>query len=378
MAQRSRSILFGYHQDFLSTGIELSPFKLPLQSGIFEDNDRSFGGLFGLFNDSLPDGWGLLLLGRVLRGKGVRLEDISPFLRLSMASSRCMGALEYVADVQESDDSNKAVDLYLDGMAEVSRKILAEEDAPLESVNELLRLGGSSGGARPKILADVSADGSRIMPEGTGGEGFSPWLIKFHSREEGGDQGLVEYVYSLLARDVGVMMPPTRLFPSKTTAGYFGVKRFDRECGQKLHVHTACGLLHADHRHASLDYENLIKLTKVLTGDVREVEQMARLMVFNVKAGNRDDHSKNFSFLLDSQNRWKMAPAYDLTPSMGFAGEHAAMVNGKGNDIKNVDLIATASIADIPASFIQEAIQRTEEALSRFEVLKREVRRRGR
>jgi serine/threonine-protein kinase HipA len=167
-------------------------------------------------------------------------------------------------------------------------------------------------------------------------------------------------------------MPETRLFSSATTRGFFGAARFDRENGHKIHVHTACGLLHADHRHASLDYESLIKLTKVLTGDVREVEKMVRLMVFNVKAGNRDDHAKNFSFLLDAQNRWKMAPAYDLTPSSGFVGEHAAMVNGKGRDITDADLTAAASVAAIPASFVREAVQRTEKALSHFSALKKE------
>jgi serine/threonine-protein kinase HipA len=133
-------------------------------------------------------------------------------------------------------------------------------------------------------------------------------------------------------------------------------------------------LLHAEHRHASLDYENLIKLTKVLTGDVREVEKMVRLMVFNVKAGNRDDHAKNFSFLLDAQHHWKMAPAYDLTPSTGFGGEHSAMVNDKGRDITDADLAAAALVADVSSALVREAVQRTKEALSRFEQLKRESR----
>jgi serine/threonine-protein kinase HipA len=236
-----------------------------------------------------------------------------------------------------------------------------------------LHLGGSPGGARPKILADVSADGLTILPVGLGGPGFSPWLIKFHAKEEGGGQGLVEYIYSLLAKEAGVIMPETRLFPSVTTEGFFGAERFDREKGLKIHVHTACGLLHADHRHASLDYENLIKLAKVLTNDVREVEKMVRLMIFNVKAGNRDDHAKNFSFLLDENNRWKMAPAYDLPPADGPGREPTAMVNGKGRDITDADLMAAASLADVKASFVKEAIQRTEEALSKFTALKKEI-----
>ena len=369
LAERNRTILFEYDKDFLASGIELSPFKLPLRPGVFEDKERVFDGLPGVFNDSLPDGWGLLLLDRALRGQGTRLHEISPLRRLSMVGSGGMGAMEYVPSQEVRANLNPAA-LQLDGLAEESRNILAEGDSSLEVVFDLLKLGGSSGGARPKILADVSADGSKVVPDGTGGEGFSPWLIKFHAREEGPDQGLVEYVYSLMAREAGVEMPATRLFPSQTTAGFFGVRRFDRDNGLKVHVHTAAGLLHASHRHPTLDYENLLRLTKMLTKDMREVEKMVRLMVFNVKSGNRDDHSKNFSFMLDAAGRWKFAPAYDLTPSAGFNGEHSAMVNGKGKDITGADLIQAASIVDVPKNFVIAAIQKTEEALAQFEALK--------
>jgi serine/threonine-protein kinase HipA len=137
-------------------------------------------------------------------------------------------------------------------------------------------------------------------------------------------------------------------------------------------VHTAAGLLHASHRHPTLDYENLLRLTKILTKDVRDVEKMVRLMVFNVKSGNRDDHSKNFSFMLDAVGRWKFAPAYDLTPSAGFGGEHSAMVGGKGRDITDADLIQAASTVDVPKKFVITAVQKTEDALARFEALKEE------
>lgn len=369
LAERNRAILFEYDQDFLNSGIELSPFKLPLQAGVFEDKERVFDGLHGVFNDSLPDGWGLLLFDRALQSQGVRLHEISPLHRLSMVGASGMGAMEYVPS-QEMKTALDASNLQLDGLAEEARNILAEGDASLEVVFDLLKLGGSSGGARPKILADVSADGSQVVPNGTGGDDFSPWLIKFHAREEGPDQGLIEYVYSQMAREAGIEMPETRLFPSKTTAGFFGVRRFDRENGLKVHVHTAAGLLHASHRHPTLDYENLLRLTKTLTCDVREVEKMVRLMVFNVKSGNRDDHSKNFSFLLDAEGRWKFAPAYDLTPSVGFNGEHSAMVNGKGREMTDDDLIQAASVVDVDSGFVKEVIQKAECVLSRFKALK--------
>ena len=117
----------------------------------------------------------------------------------------------------------------------------------------------------------------------------------------------------------------------------------------KIHTHTACGLLHANHRYPSLTYEGLITLSQQLTKDYRETEKMVRLMVFNVKSGNMDDHSKNFSFLMDAEGQWKMAPAYDLTPSKGFGGEHSTTVNGKGKNITDTDLVVAA------ANFISEA-----------------------
>ena len=173
----------------------------------------------------------------------------------------------------------------------------------------------------------------------------------------------MEYRYSLAAKEAGIDMPPTHLFPSKNGGGYFGVQRFDRTPQGKVHVHTACGLLHASHRFSCLDYENLLKLTLVLTRDITQAEEMVRRMVFNVKSGNRDDHSKNFSFLLNKNFEWRLAPAYDLTPSAGINGEQTAMVNGKGRNITDDDLIAAAKVADIPASAVCSIINTVESAL---------------
>lgn len=373
LAERARSVYFEYDKNFLNNGPELSPFKLPLQPGVFEDKERVFDGLPGLFNDSLPGGWGVLLLDRTLKRSGLTLREISPLHRLSLVGKSGMGALEYEPEKTLGAEL-PAEGLKLDGLAHDARKILAADDSSLEVVNELFQLGGSSGGARPKILADVSADGRRIVPEGAGGEDFSPWLIKFHSREDGPDQGLVEYAYSIMARECGIDMPETRLFPSETTSGFFGVRRFDRDVRGKVHVHTASGLLHASHRLPALDYENLIRLTKALTRDVREVNKMVRLMVFNVVTGNRDDHAKNFSFLLDAKGMWKMTPAYDLTPSFGFGDEHSAMVSGKGKDITDKDLLTAASVADVSAAFVKEMIEQTRHVFAGFQSLVEKIR----
>lgn len=352
-------VFFEYLPDFLQSGIALSPFKLPLKPGVFEDEKRTFDGLFGLFNDSLPDGWGCLLLDRKLRKRGLSYDSITPLPRLSMIGRNPMGALEY----EPADEAAEEVgNVELDSLSGEVDKILAGNDSDV--LDELLKLNGSSGGARPKIVAYVSDDRQKIIHGGANPPaGFTPWIIKFSERHDKLNSGETEYRYSLAAKEAGIDMPPTHLFPSKNGGGYFGVQRFDRTPQGKVHVHTACGLLHASHRFSCLDYENLLKLTLVLTRDITQAEEMVRRMVFNVKSGNRDDHSKNFSFLLNKNFEWRLAPAYDLTPSAGINGEQTAMVNGKGRNITDDDLIAAAKVADIPASAVCSIINTVESAL---------------
>lgn len=352
-------VFFEYSPDFLQSGIALSPFKLPLKPGVFEDEKRTFDGLFGLFNDSLPDGWGCLLLDRKLRKYGLSYDSITPLSRLSMIGRNPMGALEY----EPADEAAEEVgNVELDSLSGEVEKILAGNDSDV--LDELLKLNGSSGGARPKIVAYVSDDRQKIIHGGANPPaGFTPWIIKFSERYDKLNSGETEYCYSLAAKEAGIDMPPTHLFPSKNGGGYFGVQRFDRTPQGKVHVHTACGLLHASHRFSCLDYENLLKLTLVLTRDITQAEEMVRRMVFNVKSGNRDDHSKNFSFLLNKNFEWRLAPAYDLTPSAGINGEQTAMVNGKGRDITDDDLIAAAKVVDIPASAVRSIINTVESAL---------------
>ena len=345
-------ILFKYAPEFLSSGIELSPFKLPLRPGVFEDEKRTFGGLFGLFNDSLPDGWGCLLLDRKLRKRGLSFQEISPLRRLSMIGRNPMGALEYEPADEEADEFGK---VELDSLSCEVDKIVRGGDSDV--LDKLLTMNGSSGGARPKIVAWVSEDRKNIVHGGkTPPPGFTPWIIKFPEKHDPQTAGELEYRYSLAAKAAGIDMPETYLFPLKIGGGCFGVRRFDRTPQGKVHVHTACGLLHASHRCPTLDYENLLKLTFVLTRNHADVEEMVRRMIFNVKSGNRDDHSKNFSFLLTTENEWRLAPAYDLTPCAGLNGEHTCMVNGKGRGITDDDLIAAAATCGIAGSKVRAMI----------------------
>ena len=371
LEERGGDILFEYDKRFLDSGIELSPFLLPLRPGVASDPKRTFDGLFGVFNDSLPDGWGLLLLDRLLRRSGLPLERITPLSRLSLVGSGGMGALEYEPVTPDPDPLPERIDL--DGVAEEAWRTLNEDPLPVETLRTLMALNGSSCGARPKIMVRVSGDRRLIVPDAVAEPGCDPWLIKFPARHDDPAIGRMEYACSLAAKRAGIEMPETALFPGRDGAAYFGVRRFDREDGGKVHVHTACGLLHASHRYASLDYENLFRLGKSLTRNPEDVEKLVRLMAFNVRLGNQDDHSKNFSFLLDAKGRWRLAPAYDLTPSRGVGGEQTCMVNGKGRDITDKDMIAAASVVDVPARTVKAILEQVGEAVAALPAILAEV-----
>ena len=364
LLQDKQRIFFEYSPDFLKSGIELSPFKLPLKAGVFEEKSHIFDGLFGLFNDSLPDGWGCLLLDRKLRKLGKSYAEITPLDRLSLIGANPMGALEYEP---AAGDSDLYGDIELDSLSgEVDRILDGEESLVLD---ELLKLNGSSGGARPKIVARVSSDRKQIIHGGKSvPDGFTPWIIKFSEKHDPQNSGELEYRYSLAAKAAGITMPETHLFPLKDGRGCFGVQRFDRTLKGKVHTHTACGLLHASHRFASLDYENLLKLTWILTRNHADVVEMVRRMIFNIKSGNKDDHSKNFSFLLNSRYQWQLAPAYDLTPSAGINGEQTCMVNGKGCDITDADLIKTAATANVSEVEAKALIDQITTALREYNI----------
>lgn len=363
LEEQNNRIFFEYAPEFIGTNIPLSPFMLPLKQQVYEDEKRTFDGLFGVFNDSLPDGWGCLLLDRKLQKQGLSYNAITPLQRLSLIGLNAMGALEYEPITEIDKDFTG--DIELDSLSMEAGKILQGNAS--EVLDTLLSLNGSSAGARPKIVALVSKDKQTLIHGSLAQENYEPWLIKFNSSLDDKDIGAKEYIYSLMAKDAGIDMPETYLFPSKNSSGHFGVKRFDRTNDGKVHIHTACGLLHASHRFASIDYTSLLKLTAVLTKDVREVEKMVRLMIFNVKSGNKDDHSKNFSFMLTRDNVWKMTPAYDLTPSEGINGEQTAMVNGKGKEITNEDFIKTAEPFGFDVKKVSEIIEQIDNALSGYQ-----------
>lgn len=368
LAMRERKIYFEYDKAFIERGLEISPLRLPLKSGVIGFDNTLFEGLPGVFNDSLPDGWGRLLFDRFARSQGLLPSDLTPMDRLAHVGTHGMGALVYEPDHSTKEGSDT---ISLDKLAKQAQDVL--DGASDDVLQELLALNGSSAGARPKALIGVDATNKKII-HGTHDlpDGYAPWIVKFTNTQDGGDAGAIEYVYALMAADAGLAMPDVHLFPAQKASGYFAVKRFDRIGKKRLHMHTACGLLHSDFRTPSLDYEDLVALTGILTRDMREVEKMVQLAVFNVLSHNRDDHAKNFSFLMDETGEWKLSPVYDLTFSSGPNGEQSTMVMGEGRNPSAEHLLKLGSEAKLSKGRMQEMIERTKAALAKWEVLARE------
>ncbi len=323
-------VAFSYDNEWLENGFSISPFSLPLEPKVFIPNNYIFDGLFGIFADSLPDAWGRLLLERMLKEYGIQ-KDITVLDRLALIGKNGMGALEYEPDYELGEE----IELKnFDYLSEQCQKILHTEYS--EELDLLYKMGGSSGGARPKILTNVDN---------------KDWIIKFPAHVDSKDIGFQEYIYSKCAKECGINMTETKLFASELCKGYFGTVRFDRveKNGKKYKIHmaSAAALLEADYKAPSMDYHTLMKLTRILTRENKgDLENMFRRMCFNVFAHNRDDHAKNFSFLYnEGLNGWRLSPAYDLTYSNTYFGEHTTSVDGNGvnpgeKEIINVGLKA--------------------------------------
>ena len=295
---------FEYAAEWLASGFSISPFELPLRSGVFVARPRPFDGGFGVFDDSLPDGWGLLILDRYLQQQGINPRTLTLLDRLALVGSTGRGALEFrpdksVVSRQEYADFEK--------LALEAEQILDSDAYTGEGIEEFQHRGGSPGGARPKICARYEG---------------KEWLVKFRAKRDPKSIGCDEYKYSLLAKECGIEMPPTRLFEGK----YFGVERFDRTPNGKLHVASIAGLIGADYRMPSIDYAHIFQVCAALTHSMAELWKVYRLMVFNFLIENKDDHAKNFAFIY-RDGQWHFSPAYDLLPSDGMNGFRTTSIN---------------------------------------------------
>lgn len=226
---------------------------------------------------------------------------------------------------------------------------------------------GSPGGARPKVIVGFNPQAGEMI-SGTDElpSGFSHFIIKFNAAEDGPEAGVTELAYSLMAAEAGINMQESRLFQTEDGKRYFGTARFDRKGNERVHMHSLGGLLHASHRLPSLGYDGYLKATRALTRDYRQLLQAYRRMVFNVLAHNRDDHVKNFAFLMSRSGEWRLAPAYDLIYSMGINGWHTMDVAGEAENPGRKDMLRLAESAGITSAEANEIIQQVSAAVDQW------------
>lgn len=359
-----RQDYFEYAPGFVAAPLPVSPFRLPVRAGLSAAGPvpREFEGLHGLFNDSVPDGWGRLLLDRRLVSIGAKPGDVSPIDRLSAVGGNGMGALVFVPELPGGERGQDDLDWFVERVDRVQGEMDTADIEALQAAQ------GGSAGARPKIMIGLDRGRQSFrLDYGLGlPKGFEPWLVKGRALGDREDIGVEEHAYALMARAAGLMMAETAVIETARGNRLFATKRFDRTAAGRLHMHTASGLLNASHREAALDYGALHKLTAVLTRDSRDVARMFRHMTFNVLAHNRDDHAKNHAFLMGADGRWTLAPAYDLTLSDGPAGEHSAAIAGEGRHPGREHLLAVAKDASIPEREALGIIDEVRAAIARW------------
>lgn len=351
LAESGRDTLFEYTAEARGRGLELSPFRFPLATtGTIHRPTRSANALVGFINDALPDGWGMRLMDRALEARGRRPAEVTPIDRLAIIGDNAFGALRFAPPDSEAVDEK---DLDLLELARETQSFIAGQAT--EALPELLRVGGSPQGARPKAAIWYDPGTARLSTSRF--DNAQPWLVKFPAASEHSEVCSVEKLYAALAIERGIEIPPTFAIelPDVDSAA-FGIARFDRHEGQRVPIQSFAAMLDVDFSTSHADYRDLLILVKRITRDQREVEKLYRRCVFNVAYNNRDDHLKNFAFLLARNGNWTLAPAFDLTFSEGPGGEHWTTVKGAGKGITREHLIALAADASIKTDRAGEII----------------------
>jgi serine/threonine-protein kinase HipA len=391
--EKTRTTRFQYFPEFIDTGIELSPIKVPLSDRVYnfsnlnrsDDFQDTFYGLPGFIADSLPEKFGNRLLAKWLADKGLDFDDMSPLERLCYLGSRGMGALEYAPALDEVETPKGELDVH--ELVSVARQVLQEQNSQAKIVNqlslsELISVGTSAGGAKAKaVIAWNERTGSVMSGQADLKPGYTHWLMKFDEidNEEHATSkqiGRIEYAYHQMAVDCGITMMPCRLQEDGDMA-HFMTQRFDRtipsdenKASEKIHVQTFCGIAHADRNPpGEYGYESLFKTARNLGVKQEGLDQIYRRMVFNLLSRNQDDHTRNHAFMLTGENQWDVTPAYDLCFSYKkgnpFISTHQMSCNGKRDDFVLDDLLAAARSGDIKNP--KQTIEQVSDVLSYWE-----------
>lgn len=314
-----------WSKEVIERALPVSPLYYPPEPGLLAARTRNFDGLHGFLADSLPDGWGYLLMRKRLAKLGVDIAALTPLERLALVGNHGRGALAFEPATTPNDDLES---LDLDALAQDATALLMGEESRL--ADTLAGLAGGSGGARPKVQVGFDGQGHISVGEGTMPAGYDAWLVKFRAPSDPVDIGPIEEAYACMAEAAGLTMSAHRLLPAKSGPGYFATRRFDRPTGGgRLHMLSLAGAIEAPPE-APSSYDIFLRATRAITRRADDVAAAFRRMVFNVLACNRDDHTRQHAYLMNSAGEWRLAPAFDLTYAPGPGGEHYLDIEGEG------------------------------------------------
>lgn len=358
-------IVFEYSKEALQRGLELSSYTLPLQGRPlrrdFPDHQMH---LPGPVYDALPDGWGMLLMDRLFRRRGLTTARIGPLERLAYIANDAMGALTFEPAASEGYPSD--VHVPLDQLAAEVQHVLHGEGG--DFLQTLLLVGGSPQGARPKAL--VYRDPETGAFSTAAKTGFEAWLVKFPAKDEHAEVCAIEMIYAECLRLCGIETPDTQYFSLPNGLAAFASKRFDRRDGLRIPMQSLASFTGADYRSpGALDYVNFMRATQMCSNDVREMAVAFERAVFNVAFNNRDDHPKNFAYLMSQDGHWKLSPAYDVTFCEGPGGYHQMDVMGEPLAVSRAHLLRLAEQAEVPAQAARTMIDSMCDVASRFAVI---------
>ena len=380
---------FEYDKDFVTKGIEPSPIMMPVQQGRVYSfgnlNRDTFNGLPGMLADSLPDTYGRAVFDQWLALTG--RTSGNPVETLCFLGQRCMGALEFEPATGPATDGNMKFEI--DSLVDVAREALSKKEGfgvnldtdRKAAIAEILRLGTSAGGQRAKAIIAYNKDTGEVRSgQITAPEGFDYYLIKLDgvSAEAGFKEtenyGRLEYSFSELVKRCGIDMTECSLIEENGRA-HFLTKRFDRENGKKVHMQTLCGIAHYDFKlQRGYSYEQAFNVMRRLRLPYSQAQEMFRRMVFNVVLRNQDDHTKNISFLMDSDGKWRLSPAYDMgfayNPTGAWTKTHQMSINGKFDNLTRKDLMECAAVNNIKNA--SEIIDQTCDVASGWPILAKE------
>jgi serine/threonine-protein kinase HipA len=341
--------------EVIARSLPVSPLYYPPEPGLMAARNRSFDGLHGFLADSLPDGWGYLLMRKRLAKLGIDIASLSPLERLALVGEHGRGALAFKPATTPADDVES---LDLDALAHDATALLMGDQSRL--ADTLAGLAGGSGGARPKVQVGFDGQGHVSVGEGEIATGHTAWLVKFRAPSDPIDIGPIEEAYACMAEAAGLHISAHRLLPAKTGPGYFATRRFDRpDGGGRLHMVSLAGAIEAPS-----SYDMFLRATRAITRRADDVAAAFRRMVFNVLACNRDDHTRQHAYLMGPAGEWRLAPAFDLTYSSGPGGEHYLDVEGEGRRPTRAHVASLGKKHGLDGKRVSEVIEDVAAAVS--------------